>query len=173
MNDYATIISELGGASWSPYLAGGLLGVLTWLTFSYSDKPIGASSAYATLVGLIGKKIAPRHTEKLKYYEENPPKVNWELIFVLSAIAGSFIAALTGGEFQVRWVPELWSLKHPDTSYGIIAFIGGIFMSFGARLAGGCTSGHGISGTLQLSLASWVSLICFFIGGIMAIRFIY
>ena len=38
-------------------------------------------------------------------------------------------------------------------------------MAFGARLAGGCTSGHGISGTLQLNVASWIAVICFFIGG--------
>lgn len=38
-------------------------------------------------------------------------------------------------------------------------------MAFGARLAGGCTSGHGISGTLQLSVGSWIALACFFIGG--------
>ena len=43
---------------------------------------------------------------------------------------------------------------------------GGMIMAFGARLAGGCTSGHGISGTLQLSVGSWIAVICFFIGGI-------
>jgi uncharacterized membrane protein YedE/YeeE len=47
-----------------------------------------------------------------------------------------------------------------------VAFGGGILMAFGARLAGGCTSGHGISGTLQLNVASWIAVICFFIGGI-------
>ena len=39
-------------------------------------------------------------------------------------------------------------------------------LAFGARLAGGCTSGHGISGTMQLNVASWIAVICFFIGGI-------
>jgi uncharacterized membrane protein YedE/YeeE len=47
-----------------------------------------------------------------------------------------------------------------------IAFPGGMLMAFGARLAGGCTSGHGISGTLQLNLASWITVICIFIGGV-------
>ena len=48
----------------------------------------------------------------------------------------------------------------------LAAFVGGLLMAFGARLAGGCTSGHGISGTLQLSVGSWIAVICFFIGGI-------
>lgn len=173
MNDYQELIQTLDLAAWSPYLAGTLIGMLTWFTFSISDQPVGASSAYASLAGMIGKLFTKRHTLNLKYYQDTPPKVNWEFAFVLSAIGGSFISSYTGGEFEVRWVPELWEKVHGSSSYGVYGFIGGILMAFGARLAGGCTSGHGISGTLQLSLASWVSLLCFFIGGIIAIQFIY
>ena len=173
MNDYQELIFSLGKGAWSPYLAGALIGVLTWFTFSFSDKPIGASSAYATLSGMIGKLVAKKHTLSLKYFQENPPKFNWEFIFILSAIGGSFLAAYTGGEFTVRWVPELWEKVHGESPYGVYGFFGGILMAFGARLAGGCTSGHGISGTLQLSLASWVSLICFFVGGIVVVNLIY
>ncbi len=46
-------------------------------------------------------------------------------------------------------------------------------MAFGARTAGGCTSGHGISGALQLSVGSWVALICFFVGGIGTAMLLY
>ena len=49
---------------------------------------------------------------------------------------------------------------------GVIGFAGGVLMAFGARLAGGCTSGHGICGTLQLNAGSWLTVICMFIGGI-------
>jgi hypothetical protein len=41
-----------------------------------------------------------------------------------------------------------------------------MLMAFGARLAGGCTSGHGISGTLQLSVGSWIAVLAFFVGGV-------
>jgi len=50
---------------------------------------------------------------------------------------------------------------------------GGITLGIGARWAGGCTSGHGISGTAQLSILSWVAAICFFIGGIASALLIY
>jgi uncharacterized protein len=50
---------------------------------------------------------------------------------------------------------------------------GGAIMAFGARMAGGCTSGHGISGTLQLAVGSWISVICFFIGGIAVAMMMY
>jgi len=46
-------------------------------------------------------------------------------------------------------------------------------MGFGARWAGGCTSGHGISGTLQLAASGWLAAICFFIGGIFAAVMLY
>ena len=48
----------------------------------------------------------------------------------------------------------------------IAAFVGGIIILYGARLAGGCTSGHGISGTLQLAVSSWVFFISMFATGI-------
>lgn len=169
-------MGQLSGSQWSPYVTGILIGFLTLLTFRFSDKPVGASSAYATLAGMIGKLILPSHTMKLKYFQENPPKVNWELVFVASAILGSFISAWTGGEFFIRWVPEFWELKFGEGSiltYAFSGFFGGVLMSLGARIAGGCTSGHGISGTSQMSVASWITLITLFISGAIFIRLIY
>jgi uncharacterized protein len=157
------------GPAWSPYLVGAALGVLSWLTFYFSDKPIGASSAYATVAGMIGKLIAPRHTGALEYYKKAPPVLSWGLVFVLAAIAGGFIAALSGGEITGRWLPPIWEDRFGQGTLGLRAFVaigGGVLMAFGARLAGGCTSGHGISGTMQLNVASWLAFICFFIGGV-------
>jgi len=157
------------GSAWSPYLVGALLGVLSWLTFYFSDKPIGASSFYATLAGMIGKLVAKRHTENLGYYKTNPPTVDWEFIFVLAAVAGSFLAAYSGGELTGEWLPALWQDRFGPNSLGLRAFAavgGGFLMAFGARLAGGCTSGHGISGTMQLSVGSWIAVVGFFVGGV-------
>jgi uncharacterized protein len=155
------------GAAWSPYLVGVGIGVLSWLTFYFADKPIGASSFYATVSGMIGRALAPRHTESLEYFKTKPPKLNYGFVFVIAAIAGAAFAALTGGDVVNAWVPDMWSARFGDgiALRGAAAFVGGILMAFGARLAGACTSGHGISGTLQLNVASWVALICFFIGG--------
>lgn len=157
------------GPAWSPYLVGGLIGVLSWLTFALSAKPIGASTAYARMAGLLGKLFAPRHTGSLKYFQDTKPKVDWEVMFVLGAAGGAFLAAWHGDELTGRWVPEMWEARFGEGSIAlrlIVAFMGGAIMAFGARLAGGCTSGHGISGTLQLSVGSWIAVVCFFIGGI-------
>jgi uncharacterized membrane protein YedE/YeeE len=55
----------------------------------------------------------------------------------------------------------------------IAAFIGGAILLFGARLAGGCTSGHGISGTMQLALSSWIFFPVMFITGIITARILF
>ena len=160
---------QYSGPAWSPYLVGALLGVLSWLTFYFSDKSIGASSFYATLAGMIGKLVAKKHTESLAYYKTNPPAVNWEFAFVIAAVGGAFLAALSGGEITGQWLPPMWEARFGEGTVGLraaVAIFGGILMAFGARLAGGCTSGHGISGTLQLSVGSWIAVGCFFIGGI-------
>ena len=156
------------GPAWSPYVVGAGIGVLSWLTFYFSDSPIGASSFYAQVSGFIGKLFAKRHTESLTYFKDNPPSVDWEFVFVVATIAGGTIAALTGGEFTNEWLPPMWVARFGESIAlrAVVAFGGGLLMAVGARLAGGCTSGHGISGTLQLNLASWIAVICFFIGGI-------
>jgi len=159
---------DYSSPAWSPYVVGAGIGVLSWLTFYFSDKPIGASSFYAHVSGFIGKMFSKRHTESLAYFKDNPPRVGWGFVFVVATVVGGAIAAITGGEFVNEWLPPMWETRFGDSIAlrAAVAIGGGILMSFGASLAGGCTSGHGISGTMQLSVASWIAVICFFIGGI-------
>ena len=156
------------GPAWSPYLVGALIGVLSWLTFYFSNQPLGASGAYASVAGLAGKALARHKTESLQYYRETPPKVDWEVMLVLGVVVGAFVAAWTGGELTGRWLPPMWESQFGSSiALRLLAgFTGGALMAFGARVAGGCTSGHGISGALQLSVGSWISLVCFFLGGV-------
>ncbi|MDF1738583.1 MAG: YeeE/YedE thiosulfate transporter family protein [Verrucomicrobiales bacterium] len=164
------------GGAWSPYLVGGLIGVLSWLTFLLSNKALGASSQYATAAGALGKAIAPRHTTSLKYFRDNPPKFGWGTMLIIGMLIGATAAAITGDEFAPGFLPEMWVDRFGEETFllrGLTAFAGGIFMAFGARLAGGCTSGHGISGTMQLSVGSWIAATCFFIGGIATAFLLY
>jgi hypothetical protein len=83
-------------------------------------------------------------------------------------IIGAFLSATLSGQFNLVWVPGLW-----ETAFGtnaalrfFTALIGGIILAFGARWANGCTTGHGISGTSQLSLSGILFTACFFLSGI-------
>ncbi|MBC2607821.1 YeeE/YedE thiosulfate transporter family protein [Pelagicoccus albus] len=167
---------EYGEPSWSPILVGFLIGILVCLSMLVAKKPIGASSSYATLAGMVGKSIAPKTTSGLPYYRENPPKFNYGVVFILAVVIGSLVAASSGGTLEWQAIPPYWQDIFGEDSAGqrfLWAFLGGIFLAVGARTAGGCTSGHGISGALQLSAASWVSLISFFAGGVMTAKLIY
>lgn len=164
------------GPAWSPYLVGGLIGVLSMLTFYFSDKPLGASTAYARLAGLLGGMAAPRHTQSLYFYaEKKAPKIGWEVMLVVGIAIGAFFAAFSGGEITARWLPPLWAERFGESVWLRLAvgLCGGVLMGFGARLAGGCTSGHGISGALQLALGSWIALIGFFVGGVVAAMLLF
>lgn len=171
----ATGDPEQTGAAWSPYLVGALIGVLSWFTFLISNKPIGASTAYARVAGMIGKAIAPRHTMSLKFFQDNKPKVDWEVMLVVGVVIGAFIAAWTGHELVARWVPPMWAERFGGAVAPrmIVACLGGALMAFGARLAGGCTSGHGISGAMQLSVSSWIALAGFFFGGVITAMLLF
>lgn len=162
--------------AWSPYLVGGLIGMLVIFTLAISRKPVGASSAYADAAGMLGRTCCPQHIASLKYFQDHKPAIGWTFVFVAFAIAGSALAAWSGGELTGTYLQDMWIARFGPDSPAFrtgCALIGGILMSFGARIAGGCTSGHGISGTLQLAVGSWISVICFFAGGVVIARLLY
>ena len=73
-------------------------------------------------------------------------------------MGGSMLAARAADQRTPTGVPKLWARRHGPSrgKRDAAAFLGGAAMMFGARMAKGCTSGHGITGTMQLALSSWV-----------------
>ena len=154
------------GPSWSPYLVGAGIGILSWLTFYVSDKPIGASSFYATVAGFIGKTIAPTSHGRSGRILSRIRRSSIGSLFLSLLQSGGVRCGADGAGFVNEWVPAMWWPSLGTACFwASFAFGGGVLMAFGARMAGGCTSGHGISGTLQLNVASWIAVVCFFIGG--------
>lgn len=153
---------------WSPYVCGALIGILAAATVLFSGKLLGISTAYARISGMLGLILAPGLTKRLEYFKDTKPIIEWEVMLFVGVIIGSFLAAWSGGTIQANLLPYTWVQRFgadSSTLRIITAIIGGIFIAFGARTAGGCTSGHGISGTMQMSVGSWIALIFFFIGG--------
>jgi len=93
----------------------------------------------------------------------------------LGVVIGAFISSLVSGSFEFTWVPDRWAKAFgPSPWLRLIgAFIGGILMGIGSRWAGGCTSGHGISGALQLAVSSWIAVSGMFAGGIATAFLLY
>ncbi len=161
--------------SWSPYAVGIGIGILSWFSFLISRKPIACSTTFAKTSGMIEKLFFGQKTDSKPYYQKIKLVVDWQWMLVAGIVIGSLISALLSGDFHWQWVPSIWA----DAFGGnpvlrvIVALLGGVCLGFGARWADGCTSGHGISGTLQLTISSWISAICFFIGGILVAQIIF
>lgn len=161
--------------SWSPYVVGAGIGILSWITFLFSDRPLGASTAFAKSAGMIESAINCRNADGMPYYQKIEPKIDWQWMIVIGMIIGSFISACLSGNLTVLMVPPIYAGAFgADVFFRLAAaLIGGMLIGLGARWADGCTSGHGISGTLQLSLVSWIAVMCFFVSGIVVAALIF
>ena len=168
-------MSWLTASRLSPYIVGAGIGMLSWLTFLLSKKPVGCSTAFARSSGMIERLFRGDRVLSMPYYEKFAPVVDWEWMFVLGIVFGALISSLLSGDFTWQMVPQRWAESFGSNTWTRLAaaLTGGICLGFGARWAGGCTSGHGISGTLQLALSSWVAAICFFLGGIASAYVLY
>ncbi len=160
---------------WSPYAVGVGIGMLSWVAFLLSDKPLGCSTAFARSAGLLERLFRGGKVNHKPYYQEFKPQIDWEWMLVAGILAGAFISALLSGQFAWNLVPGRWAAEVGAGALPrlVVALFGGFCAGFGARWAGGCTSGHGISGTLQLAVSGWIAAAGFFVGGILSAMFIY
>jgi uncharacterized protein len=156
---------------WSPYVVGAAIGVLSWFAFWSADHPIGITTAFENTAAVAAQSVSSE-AEDLAYFrakaaEGKTPKIGWEWMLVVGVFLGALASAWMSGDRTRMQVPELWRWRFGD-SVGLrftAAFFGGLLMMLGARLAQGCTSGHGISGTLQLAVSSWVFVLVLFAAG--------
>ncbi len=124
---------------WSPYLVGALIGVLSCFAFLSVGKLLGVSASFARTAGMIERVFVPDRVKGNPYFQEEKPEINWQWMLVVGMLIGSFLSAWISGDFSIKAVPGLW-----ETQFGpriwfrwSMAFMGGVILMFGARLAGG------------------------------------
>lgn len=167
---------------WPWYIAGPSIAMVMGLLV-YFGKSFGVSSNLRTMCSLAG---AGKYADFFKFDWRNQI---WNLIFVLGAMIGGFIAhnyltisheinlnpktvaslaELGFTNIGTSYMPEsIFGLGVLSTVKGwIYLLVGGMLVGFGTRYAGGCTSGHAISGLSNLQLPSLIAVIGFFIGGL-------
>jgi len=158
---------------WSPYAAGAGIGILSWMAFGLMNEALGVSTTFVRVVGIVEAWIVPGHVDSnpylAKYVVDSPP-VNWQMLLVIGIFFGALISSKLAGSNRGEHVPELWASRFGGERWKryLGAFVGGFLLLFGARMAGGCTSGHGISGGLQLAVSGWLLFASFFVAGIVA-----
>ena len=174
---------------WPWYISGPCIALVMFILLYYG-KTFGMSSSLRTLctIGGAGKKA--------EFFNFDWKSQKWNLVVVLGAIVGGFIAHyllsnpthIDLSENTIRDLealgfsnagdsllpPELFSWDAVFSLKGILILtIGGFFVGFGTRYAGGCTSGHAITGLSSLQLPSLIAVIGFFLGGLIMIHLIY
>jgi len=174
---------------WPWYVSGPLIAVTLFLLI-FMGKRFGMSSNLLTLCTLCGVDA------KADLFDFNWKSQRWNLIVVLGAIMGGFLGAnFLSNDLSVAINPDtVKTLKElgfesagtaylPTELYSweavggvkalIILLIGGILIGFGARYAGGCTSGHAISGLSNLQIPSLIAVFGFFLGGLIMVHLLF
>jgi hypothetical protein len=156
------------GLDWVPYLAGLGIGVLSWVVFAVVATPIGVTTALSQLAGGVTSLAVGREAvEANAYWTQHPFRLDYGGLFLLGILLGAFASALSSRSFHLDRIPAVWKERF-GTSRGkryVVAFAGGMVAMYGARMAGGCTSGNGISQGLQLAVVGWTFLAAMFVSG--------
>lgn len=174
---------ELLSQPWPWYVAGPLIAITMFLLLFFG-KYFGVSATLRTACAMGG---AGKINE---FFDFEWKKQIWNVVFALGMIIGGFMASFwlqqpdpiplaqdTMNKLQElgiqnpgkEYLPEeIFTWESLFTPRGfILLVIGGFFVGFGARYAGGCTSGHAISGLSELQLSSLIAVVGFFIGGLL------
>lgn len=117
--------------------------------------PIGVSGTYPRLIGEAMRLVAPTYAAANPYLEKMGSLFKPETYLVIGLLIGGFLASRMSHESS----PKLEMIHTGETSTTARyrnAFLGGLLIVFGARIAGGCTSGHIISGITQLSVSGMI-----------------
>ena len=141
---------------WNWYIAGPLIGLMVPLLYIVTNKALGVSSNFQHLCAAI------LPNSKIEYFKYNWKEYTWSLVFAAGILAGGFVATFLLSTSPPQLLPAIYF----DWPGVLRLFIGGILVGFGARYAGGCTSGHGITGLAGLHFSSLVAVISFLLGGI-------
>lgn len=163
----------------SSWLQDGLLLGTVFLVAIWLVKPIGVSTQFVILDGIVWNALSPElitkdessqsYSSTNAYLNKSAGKyaslvanpINYGFIFVLSMLAGGFVSGKLSGRKVTatdKVAPKIWRDKFGNSAWKryVFAFLAGFLVLFGARLAGGCTSGHMMSGMMQSSLSAYL-----------------
>ncbi len=158
----------------NPYFGGIAIGTVLFLSFFLVGKGLGASGALTRLLAVGMEKVTPEHVAGISYFDRylasaTHPLDNWLVYMMIGIFAGGLIAGIRGKRIKTMM------LKGPNTTNKrrvITAFSGGILVAFGARLAGGCTSGLALTGASIGAVAGWVFFLSVFTAGLIVAIFV-
>ena len=152
---------------WNPYVSGVLLGLLLFLSFFLTGHGLGASGGVNRMVVAVEDLVIPEHVDRTPYIAQmaggdRDPLGHWIVWQVVGVLLGGFVSGLLRGRVKVQTYHGPQISSHTRWDY---AFIDNVLISYGARLARGCTSGQALSGGAVMSVGSWAFMLAVFAGG--------
>lgn len=145
-----------------------ILSAITMLEVT-SNRPIGASTSYPYLIDEVA------NTTGNEYFRSINVPGQWEMVFLFGAFLSGLVLSLWRKDFKIRLIHTRWKEYKGDSAAKRIfwSLIGGFLLIFGARMAGGCTSGHILSGGMQLAMSSLIFAAFVFISLILTGKLFY
>lgn len=145
-----------------------ILNCIVFLTAVF-DRQIGASTAYPYVGDLL------TGLTQNDYFASTEKPGKWELIFLAGSMLSGLVISLIRKDFKIQLIHSGWSKTEGNSKVKRIiwAFVGGFIMLIGARMAGGCTSGHIISGGMQIAASSLLFGVFVFAGLLLTGKFFY
>lgn len=128
------------------YVVGPLMGLCVVVLYALANRRLGVSGAYLQVVALLGGR---------------PVAQMWRVWFFVGLGAGALLAAMLRGGPTLTMGYGALGLLLPLALLIPLLFVAGLWIGYGSRWAGGCTSGHGIGGTSALAPESWVATATF------------
>ena len=162
-------MNPLKARIWSPYAAGILIGLLQIPAFLLINTALGASSSFVTVAASLVSLFDPA-INAVPYFKAHVSTAKdwWQVALVAGVALGAFISVKMAGTSRPA-MSEMWSRVMGIRSFPVrlvVAFAGGFILLLGARIANGCTSGHGLSGLSQLAVSSLIAMAAMFASGI-------
>jgi len=124
---------------WSPYIAGALIGMVSWFSVLTAGKVLGVSTTFVRTIGMIESIFIPTRVASLPYFVMEKPLIDWQWLEVLGILIGAFVASRLSGDFKKGFVPPMWEKRFGPSRFKrwVVAFFGGVILMFGARVADG------------------------------------
>lgn len=152
--------------TWSPYVAGSLLGLVVAACAVFLERPLGVAGAFDKIAAYLGRWWFPQN----QYYQYvMQPAITWQVWLVIGLSLGSWASSRLAHNVRARWLPDSGWVERFGPKRAkrlLIAFAGAVLVQFGADVAGGCTSGLAISGGAALSPAAFLFMAAMFSTGI-------
>jgi uncharacterized membrane protein YedE/YeeE len=160
------ILNNLPPLHWA--LAGVAIAGVTLALLFLGSRRLGISTGFEDICSLVLPAPYFRRAAVLSGR-------GWRLPLLAGLVLGGFLSAVLGGGWEPTWALGVFDRAIGFGPAGKVAwmFAGGLFIGFGTRLAGGCTSGHGIFGLANFEFPSLLSTISFMAAGIVTTQVVY